>query len=513
MHLTQAVHRAVQQDPQRLLTICAGRVRTVGESAERVARLAGGLRALGVGRGDRVAVWAPNSDRYHEVLLAVPWADGVVVPVNSRWIAAEVGYALRDSDTTVLVVDEAYAPMVAAVRQDAPELSAVVVTGDADLPDATIGYEELIATSPAIDDSRRGGADLFGIFYTGGTTGRSKGVMLTHANVSESALGCLATGQFVTPGGCLAHAAPMFHLADLATWIAMLFTGGTHVILPSFTPDAVLSAIEEHQVTDILLVPTMIQLVADFPDAARFDLSSLRHLVYGGSSMPPALLEQARKIFPGTGFVQAYGMTELAPVAALLLPADHDVPELSRSVGRAAPHCELRVVADDGAEVARRTVGEIVVRGGHVMLGYWQRPDETALALRAGWMHTGDAGFMDEHGYLFVVDRIKDMIISGDENVYSAEVEAVLGAHPAVAGSAVIGLPDAQWGERVHALVVLASGASVTGQELRGFCRQHLAGYKVPRTVEFVDVLPISAAGKVLKRQLRDQRRPPLPSS
>jgi acyl-CoA synthetase (AMP-forming)/AMP-acid ligase II len=507
MHLTHALHRAVQQDPQRLLTICGERVRTVRESAERIARLAGGLRALGLGRGDRVALFGRNSDRYHECLLAVPWADGVVVPMNSRWIAVEVGYALRDSGATVLIIDEAYASMIGALREYAPSLCTVVVMGDGQPPDGTVDYEELIATTPAIDDSRRGGDDLFGIFYTGGTTGRSKGVMLTHANITASALGSLATGQFITPGGRLLHAAPMFHLADLATWTAMLVTGGTHVILPEFTPVGVLSSVEEHQITDVLLVPTMIRLLVDYPQADRFDVSRLNHLIYGGSPMASAVLERARKTFAEAGFVQAYGMTELAPVATLLLPADHDLPELAWSAGRAAPHCELRIVGTDGAEQPRRAVGEIIARGDHVTPGYWQRPDESARALRDGWMHTGDAGFMDERGFVYVVDRIKDMIISGGENVYSAEVERALSAHPAVAASAVIGLPDEQLGERVHALVVLAPEADATPGELREFCRQQLAGYKIPRAVEVVDALPISAAGKVLKRQLRHERR------
>jgi acyl-CoA synthetase (AMP-forming)/AMP-acid ligase II len=201
-------------------------------------------------------------------------------------------------------------------------------------------------------------------------------------------------------------------------------------------------------------------------------------------------------------------MTELAPVATLLLPAEHDIPGLTASAGRPAPHCELRIVDRDGAELPRGTAGEIVVRGDHVMAGYWQRPEESATALRDGWMHTGDVGRMDERGYVFVVDRIKDVILSGGENIYSAEVENALLLHPAVAVCATIGLFDERWGERVHALVVLAPRASVTAGELREFCRRHLAGYKVPRSVEFVEALPLSAAGKVLKRQLRDQRRP-----
>lgn len=505
MYLTQTLHRAVQQDGRRALTIFGDRVRSAAECAERVRRLAGGLRALGVNRGDRVALLAANSDRYHECLLAVAWADAVVVPVNHRWAAAEVSSVLRDCGASVLVVDQALVPLVASIREFV-DVHTTVVMGDSGIPAGMISFEELTAEQRPIADSCRGNSELFGIFYTGGTTGRSKGVMLTHANVIASALGCLATGQFLTPEGRLLHAAPMSHLADLATWVAALIGGGTHVMVPGFTPSGVLAAIEQHRVTDVLLVPTMIQLLVDFPDAARYEVASLSRLIYGGSCMPEALLSRARKMFPRVEFVQAYGMTELAPVATLLMPADHDVPQLARSAGRAAPHAEVRVVDNEDSEVPRGTVGEIVVRGDHVMVGYWQRPQETSAALRNGWMHTGDAGHMDERGYVFVVDRLKDMIISGGENVYSAEVENVLALHPAVAACAVIGLPDEQWGERVHAVVVLAPHTHATADELRQFCRQYLAGYKIPRSVEFATTLPISDGGKVLKRQLREER-------
>ncbi|GAA4257524.1 acyl-CoA synthetase [Dactylosporangium darangshiense] len=501
MHLTQALHTAVQQDPGRPLTIFGDRVRSVAESADRVGRLAAGLRALGVARGDRVALLGGNSDRFHESLLGVAWADGVVVPLNHRWTPAEIGFAVRDCGATALIVDEALAE---GVRGQAGTLAAVVVMGD-----EGGSFEELIARHAPMPDSRRGGDELFGVFYTGGTTGRPKGAMLTHANVLASAWGSLATGRFVTPGGRLLHAAPMFHLADLATWVAALLTGGTHVMVPAFTPEGVLSAVQLHRVTDMLLVPSMIRLLAEFPGVREFDVSSLAHLIYGGAPMPGALLERARSVFPFAGFVQAYGMTELAPVATLLLPEEHEHGGLAGSAGRAAPHAQVRIVGEDGREAPRGTVGEVAVRGDHVMRGYWGQPQETSAVLRDGWMHTGDAAYMDEHGYVFIVDRIKDMIISGGENVYCVEVEAVLNQHPAVAACAVIGLPDERWGERVHAIVVPAPGGEVTAGELGEYCRERLAGYKVPRGFEMVAALPTSAAGKVLKRTLRDERRVP----
>lgn len=503
MQITQSLQRAYQQDPERPATIYADRTRTTAEVLHRVARLAGALRELGVRTDDRVGMLSLNSDRYHEYLLATPWADAVFTPVNVRWTTSEIGYALRESDTRVLFVDQTFAPLVEALKAEFPGLSTVVYTGDDDVPAGMLGYEELVAGADPIEDAGRNGKQMAGLFYTGGTTGAPKGVMLSHDNMVVSALGSLATGDFFSVRGRLLHAAPMFHMADVAAWMAGMLIGSTHVIVPSFTPAGVLSAISTHQVTDTLLVPTMIQLLVDHPEVAGHDLSSVQHIAYGASVISDAVLERARKVFPATSFIQAYGMTELSPVTTLLLAAEHDDPVLRRGAGRAVPHAEVRIVDPDDNEVPRGTVGEIVARGDHVMLGYWQRPQETAEALRGGWMHTGDGGYMDGNGYIFVVDRIKDMIITGGENVYSAEVENALAKHPAVATCAVIGVPDEKWGERVHAVVVLQQGKTATPEDLTDFCRQSIANYKLPRTVAFVDALPMSGAGKILKRELR----------
>jgi len=273
-------------------------------------------------------------------------------------------------------------------------------------------------------------------------------------------------------------------------------------------PADVLAVIARHEVSDTLLVPTMIQMLVDSPALADHDVSSLCRVMYGASPMPEALLARACASFPSAEFTHAYGMTETSPVITLLLPSDQGDPRLRGSAGRPAPHSEVRIVDTDDHELSSGVVGEIVTRGDHLMLGYWQRDRETRTALRGGWMHTGDAGYMDDRGYVFIVDRIKDIILSGGENVYSAEVENVLAKHRAVRTSAVIGLPDDFLGERVHAVVVTLPERSVSDEELRQFCRSHIGGYKVPRSVEFVDTLPLSGAGKVLKRTLREQRLP-----
>lgn len=504
MYLTQGLHRAVQQHPDALMTICGERQRTFGDVADRVARLAGALRGLGVVGGDRVAILALNSDRYHEYLLAVPWADAVLNPINIRWSPAEIVYSLVDSDTSVLLVDDAFAPMVPALRAGHPGLTTVIHCGDGPTPEGALSYEELVADTAPIPDARRGGDKLAGIFYTGGTTGNPKGVMLSHANLAVSALGALGTGFVFRPGARFLHAAPMFHLADLAGWHGQLLLGGTHVMIPAFDPVATMRAVQDHRVTESVLVPVMIQMLVDHPEVGNYDLSSMVGVMYGASPIAQAVLERAMKVFPNTGFVQAYGMTELAPIATLLSPDDHLAGRL-RSAGRAVPHSEVLIVDADGVEVPRGTVGEVVVRGGHVMLGYWNKPEETAAALREGWMRTGDGAYMDEHGYLYIVDRVKDMIVSGGENVYSAEVENALAAHPAVASCAVIGVPDAEWGERVHAVIVCQPGATLTLDEVRAHAKTLVAGYKAPRSIEVVDALPVSGAGKILKRELREQ--------
>jgi acyl-CoA synthetase (AMP-forming)/AMP-acid ligase II len=502
MHITQLVHRLRQQRPDDVLTVCAGRTRTVTESVDRIARLAGALTELGLTTGGRVAVLAHNSDRFHECLLAVPWAGGVVVPLNTRWSAEEIAFALADSETAVLFVDDAFAPLAPALRAKLPKLTAVVHCGDEITPDGLVSHEELVRAATPAPDVRRGGDDVFGIFYTGGTTGPAKGVMLSHRNVLTSALGAQAAG-FLSGPGILLHTAPMFHLADLASWLSGLMAGSTHVMVPRFDVHGTLAAIDAHGVTDVLLVPTMIQMLVDATSRIAFRLSTLRRVVYGAAPMPAALLRRARKAFPHTEFVQAYGMTEAGPLITLSVPSD----EPDHTTGRAAPHCELRVVDELGADVPYGQVGEVVVRGSNVMLGYWRREEETAAALRDGWLRTGDAATLDDRGNLTIVDRIKDMILSGGENVYPAEVERVLVEHPAVAAVAVVGVPDDLLGERVHAVVVARPGQTPSGAELREFCRRRIGGYKIPRSVEFVAELPTSGAGKVLKRTLRERHR------
>lgn len=504
MYLTQALHRNVQQQADCVVTICGDRVRTHAQSVERISRLAGAIQALGAQRDDRIAILSLNSDYYHEFLCAVPWADTAFVPVNVRWSVPEIVYSLIESEAKQLFVDRTFAPMVQSIREQCPLIEQVIFADSGSVPEGMLGIDELIAGHERVADAHRRGDALAGIFYTGGTTGSPKGVMLSHRNLMTSAVGS-ATSGFLPDRGRLLHAAPMFHLADLAAWTASNAMGGSHVMIPAFSPVAVMEAISTHQVQGALLVPTMIQMLVDDPRAADYDLSCMTHLVYGASSLSEAVLGRARKLFPSIRLTQAYGMTEVSPVGTLLKHEEHADPQAARSVGRAAPHALVKIVDYEDNEVPRGTVGEICIAGDHVMMGYLGKPDETAEALRGGWMHTGDGGSMDERGYVFLADRLKDMIITGGENVYSIEVENVIAKHPAVASCAVIGVPDDKWGESVHAVVVLAPGASLTIDQLRAHCREELAGYKCPSTLALVDALPLSGAGKILKRELRKQ--------
>lgn len=510
MYLTQSLHRALQQHPTRTATVFGKRSQTFAQLVDRVARLAGGLASIGVGSGDRVAMLALNSDRYLEYLSAVSWAGAVIVPVNYRWSVPEIAHSLLDCDARVLLVDAEFVPLIPELRRIATNLRTIIYLGDHPNSDY-LNYEEIIQQATPIPDARRCGESLAAIFYTGGTTGRSKGVMLSHNNLMTSALGGAVSGYWATPTGRYLHSAPMFHLADLCLWLSHSVVDSTHIVIPRFEPLGVLEATEQHQVTDWFLVPTMIQMVVDHPQVRDFDLSSLRRLVYGASPISEGLLNRTMTLFPRLELTQAYGMTELAPMATLLGPPDHRRADRSklRSAGRATPHSEIRVVSPNGETLGPGEVGEVTCRGGHVMMGYWDQPEVTAQAVKDGWMHTGDGGYLDEEGYLYIVDRIKDMIVSGGENVYSAEVENALSTHPGVAASAVIGVPDPTYGERVHAVIVASSQPPPTELDLRDHVKSLISGYKAPRSFEFVAELPKSPAGKVLKRELRAQHWAP----
>ncbi|QBF31037.1 long-chain-fatty-acid--CoA ligase [Thalassococcus sp. S3] len=507
MQITSVLRRAAQVNPQGAATIFKDRQQSWLNLLDRVARLAGALQHVGMKPGDRVALLSLNSDRFIEYFFATVWGGGAMMPMNIRWAPPECAYALNDAGAGILLVDDAFVEAVSAFQTEVSGLKTLIYCGDGDTPEGMLNYEDLIASAVPVPDAGRSGDDLAGIFYTGGTTGFPKGVMLSHTNFYVGGISNSETLD-AKDGTVYLHAAPMFHIADLLWFMAITFAAGTHVVIPAFTPEATLEAIATHRPSHVLLVPVMLQMVLHSDAMKGADTSSLKLIAYGASPITEGLLKEAFEAFPGVRFLQAFGQTELSPVATILGPEYHviDGPNAGRlrAAGRATRVCEIRIVDAEGAEVPRGEVGEIAVKGPITMLGYWNKPEITAKTLRDGWVHTGDAGYMDDEGFVFLMDRIKDMIISGGENVYSAEVENALSQHPAVATSAVIGIPHEKWGESVHAIVILHPGASATPQDLMDHCHTRIAGYKCPRSVEFrTEPFPLSGANKVLKTELR----------
>jgi acyl-CoA synthetase (AMP-forming)/AMP-acid ligase II len=505
-NLSLTIQRNARIHANKIGSVFADRRKTWGELGNRIARIASGLLKLGLKPGDRVAMLSLNSDRYLEYFYATTWAGLVFVPINIRLAPPEVIHWLGDAGSKAIIVDDTFVKMVAEVTPHLSELMHVIHTGNGSAPSGMLSFENLAQADP-VPASDRCGEDIAGLFYTGGTTGRSKGVMLTHANLVHNAMIVAAHYPFSTDAVYL-HAAPMFHLADGAATFAVSMGGNTHAYIPTFTPLDALECISRDRVTNVTLVPVMINMLVNHPDVGKFDLSSMRFVGYGASPMPQAILQRALELMPDAGFQQGYGQTELSPLLTVLPPERHvfDGPIAGKagSVGQPCIGMDVAILDEEGQEVPRGTVGEICGRGPNVMKGYWNQPELTAEVSKHGWHHTGDGGYMDEDGFVFIVDRLKDMIISGGENVYSDEVENALYSHDDVIECAVIGVPDKEWGERVHAIVRLIEGAPQDPEALISHCRQLIAGFKIPRSVSFEsDPLPLSGAGKILKSELR----------
>lgn len=508
MFITQGLKRAVQINGNGIATIDGARKRNWSDFGARVAQLAGALQKLGMTPGARVGLLAFNSDRYLECFFAVPWGGGIIMPLNLRLAPPELIYMLNDAAAEILIVDDSFRSLLPTLRVEAKTVKHYVIAGDSTSADDNLGYEELLTAAQPAQDAERGGSDVAGIFYTGGTTGSPKGVMLTHDNLVSNALAWMVNVYRGEPWVYL-HAAPMFHIADTQAHTAVTMQAGTHVFIPKFVPQDMLSAIQTHRVTYSCLVPTLVNMLANHPSATQYDTSSLVGITYGGSPMPSVVALKAREVFPQCEFTQGYGQTETAPNISMLSHKYHvtEGPFAGKiqSAGLPVHTVEVRVVDTDDRPAPRGAIGEIIVRGPNVMAGYWNKPKETAAALRNGWMHTGDVGYMDDEGFVFLVDRLKDMIITGGENVYSPEVENIIYQHPAVAMCAVIGIPSEQWGEAVHAIITLRDGESATEEEILAHCRKYIAGYKCPKSIEFRQApMPMSGAGKILKRDLRE---------
>jgi acyl-CoA synthetase (AMP-forming)/AMP-acid ligase II len=510
--LWSLLERAEASHPARAAVVDGDLALNYREIGRRARSLAGHLRSLELGPGGRLAVLDVNSCAFLEAYFAGAGLGAIVCPLNHRLAARELAAIAADSGARVLLVGPSLAIRAVELRA-LHEFEHVVWLGARPGGvDFGTDYATALATpSASFVPARVAPDDVAQLYYTSGTTGAPKGVMLTHRNVWVHALAAIAELQ-LTDADVWAHIAPMFHLADAWATFAITWVGGVHVMLPRFDEEAVFAAIERERVTVSNLIPTMLNRLVRFEGAERRDVSSLRRILSGGAPIAPEVVREVMRVFR-CEYVQTYGMTETSPYLTLSLLKSHlatlapdEQFKFRAKTGRAFIAVELRVVDEHGADVARDgvSVGEIRARGPTVTPGYWRRPDETARAFADGWLCTGDLATIDSEGYLDIVDRAKDMIISGGEKVYSTEVEHVLYEHPAVLEAAVFGIPDATWGESVRAAIALRPGARATARELIEFCRAKLTHFKCPRSVEFHAELPKTGTAKIQKQALRD---------
>jgi len=452
--------------------------------------LAGALRALGLDKGDRVAILANNGQRYIETYMGVPAAGFVVLPLNTRHAVTELKYALEDSQAKVLLSDRDPGELADCVEH-------VIMIPDA--YDTMLNEAEELELGINVEEG-----DLAGLFYTGGTTGKSKGVMLSHRNLIANTLHYLASVPKREDDVVLVMA-PLFHAAGSAGVIANIWTLGTQVTLAAFDPKTALDLIAKHGITDSIGVPTMLAAIAEEQHARPRKTDTLKMLVHGGSPIATEILRRTHSAFPTAELIEVYGATELSPLCTILTNEQDliDSP-LARSCGRPVLGNEIDILDPDGNALASGEIGEVVVRGPNVMQGYWNKPEQTAAVLKEGAYWTGDLGYMDEQGYVFLVDRSKDMIVTGGENVYCTEVEEVLYQYSGILEVAVFGVPDDKWGEAVWAVIVPREGSEIEPAQVIEFCRERIAGYKVPKGIDVqLEALPKSGPGKVLKRELR----------
>lgn len=488
--MREPIDRAELLFGQREAVVCGDVRRTYAELADRVRRVAGLLEEI-TARGDRVALWALNSDRFLELFIGVPCAGRVIVPHNTRWAEPELIYATEDAGARVLICD-----------RDPGGLAGVA---DRVIRIDTGEYDRLLdGATPTEPSTPVAPDDLAGLFYTGGTTGRSKGVMLTHANLMANAVHTQLGQPFTTDDRYLTIA-PMFHAAGLYEALAVPWVGACNVIQPAFDPGAALDLVAAEAITGMIAVPTMLAALNETQAAAPRDVSSLKWISHGASPAALEVLRRSADLF-GCELIHLYGATETAPLATIFRHEEQYLDgDRAKSCGVVPPGVSIRIVDASGAPLPGGSIGEVAIKGPNVMVGYWNKPEQTAAALiGGGWYRSGDVGRLDEQGYLFLVDRAKDMIVTGGENVYCTEVEDALYDHPAVLEATVFGIPDDRWGEAVHAVVVPREGEDLTADALIEHCRGRIAGYKVPKSITLqTDPLPKSGPGKVLKRELR----------
>jgi long-chain acyl-CoA synthetase len=485
MIFVHSLGRALRFYPGRAALARDGRLLTFRELHTRVEGIAGALASHGFGAGDRLALLLPNGPDYIELVYACSMLGVIAVPLNTRLSTKEIDEVLEDARPRGIVRHSSLAvPEIQLSWQQVIDKEPLPVSSD---PVPKIFYDP---------------EAVLGLIYTSGTTGQPKGVMVTHGNILADVHNFNYWMRY-TEGGIYLHAAPIFHIADFPSMFAAPAFGASQITIPKFSAQTFCETVERERVTHTVLVPTMINLLTQLPDAKKYDLSSLQMLAYGGSPMAPELVHRTRDLLPNVKLIQVYGLSETGFLTGLQ-DQEHTEDKLM-SCGRPCPGVDLLVTDTSGKQVDPGQAGELIVRGANVMPGYWNNSEETAKAFRDGFFRTGDIGRQDTSGYFYILDRLKDMIVTGGENVYSGEVEAVIYEHPAVREVAVFGIPDPQWGELVLACVVLKTGETLTADDLIAFCRRSLAAFKLPRRVEFSETeLPKSTSGKILKKTLRE---------
>mgnify|MGYP003653964791 FL=1 len=473
-------------------------------------RAAQALVSKGVSKGDRIAYMGKNSHLYFEILVGAAKLGAVMVPVNWRLAPPEVAYILNDCQAKLLFIGPGFDELADKIRDDLKHVELILGSEKAEgefpgYPAWRDGFDPVDPMVPCAEDD-----DALQL-YTSGTTGHPKGAIMTNGSIfSSRSAGVseedLMDWQKPVPGEITLLAMPCFHISGTGTGLAVMFTGGSAIVLPEYDPTQALDLIAQYNISKIFMVPAAIQILLNHPRAKDVDFSNLKYITYGASPIPLELMKQAMDVL-GCGFVQMYGMTETSGTITTLNPEDHDVNgnEKMRSVGTPLPGVEIKIIdPETGETLPPYTIGEIATRSAKNMKGYWNRPEATAETIDAdGWLRTGDAGSLDEDGYLYIQDRLKDMIISGGENVYPAEVENALYANPKVADVAVIGVPDEKWGEAVKACVVVKAGQELTEAELIADARSRIAGYKCPKSIDFIEALPRNPSGKILRKDLR----------
>ncbi|NHM31969.1 acyl-CoA synthetase [Neobacillus terrae] len=499
MHIGGFLAQNARKFPERFAVECEGRTYTYGEFNTSVNRLAHGLISLGVKKGEKVALFMKNSDHFMISFFAAAKIGAVVVPVNFRLAANEVQYIFSQSDTILVICDSEFEETLMKAKEGT-KIRTVISVGDA-VREGILKYENILSDNVNEPEIEISASDDLEILYTSGTTGRPKGALFDHQRIFNVSLVMLVNMELKQDEVFL-HLAPLFHSAELNLFmISGVILGGGHYVHRDFHPVKALQAIQEHKVTNFFAVPAMYNFMLQVPNVDDYNLSSVRRCGYGAAPMPPELVRKSIAAFKTDRFYNLCGLTEAGPGGIVLDPESHK-RHLGKG-GKAMFLTEARVVHENGEDIKPGSVGEFILRGETIMKEYYKKPEETKATFKDGWLYTGDLATIDEEGYMTLVDRKKDMIISGGENVYSAEVEVVLYEHPAILEAAIIGVPDEVWGEAVSAVIVLKEGAEVEEQELRSFCRQRLAGYKVPRHIFFEKELPRNASGKILKYQLR----------